>query len=226
LNPEERNPIGSIPADQSTFRLYVAGGKSEGHGQTFLKFQNALKPRGSAQISKFKGLDKAQRLKLARDFAVGFIHLESTSWEEPDVWRMCDNEDIFLHFPQGASYMEFYITRRFGWDRDSTDLLDDSPSDRHSLFVNATMWKLTLLLIELCLNKTIRQLRLSGSEFEKAHSLMNTRHIEEKFGMPYKEAVQFCLYASTGSKINESHKEFKTKVVDKIDEARQFFSRP
>jgi len=175
----------------------------------------------------FKGLGKAQRLKLAQDFAVGLFHLESTSWEEPDVWRLCDNEDILLHFPQGTmdpSVMEFYISRRFDWDRDLADLLDGSPSDYPSHILNPTMWKLTLLLIELCLNKTMGQWRLPGNEFEKARRLMKSRRIEEKFGKAYKEAVNFCLFASTNSNVNVSHEEFKTMVIDKIDRSRLFYS--
>jgi len=145
------------------------------------------------------------------------------------VWRLDDNEDIFLHLPQGTmnlGLMEFYINRTFYCDRDLTDSEEESPSDRHPPYVNPTMWKLTLLLIELCLNKAIGQLRLPGTEFVKAHSLMKMRHIEEKFGIPYKEAVQFCLFASTGFNFSKSENEFKEKVIDKIDEARQFYSGP
>jgi hypothetical protein len=226
LNPEERNPIGTISTNQSAFRLYIAGDKPEGRNQPFLQFQSALKPRESAQIPGFTGLDKPQRLKLARDFAVNFFHLESTSWEEPDVWRLDDNKDIFLHLPQGTmnlGLMEFYISRTFYWDRDLTDLEEESLSDRHPPYVNPTMWKLTLLLIELCLNKAIGQLSVPGTEFVKAHSLMKMRHIEKKFGIHYKEAVQFCLFASTGYNYSKSQNEFKAKVIDKIDEARRFF---
>jgi hypothetical protein len=226
LDPEEPNPIGTISTNQSAFRLYIAGVKPE---QTFWNFQSALKPRGSVQIPKFTGLDKSQRLKLARDFALWFFHLESTSWEEPDVWRLDDNDDIFLHLPQGTmnlGLMEFYITKRFYGDRDLTDLEEESSSDRHPPYVNPTMWKLTLLLIELCFNRAIGQLRLPGTGFVKAHSLMKMRHIEEKFGIPYKEAVQFCLFESTCFNSSRSQNEFKTKVIDKIDEARRFYSGP
>jgi len=191
-----------------------------------LKFQSALKPHGKAQIPGFTGLNRSQRLKLARDFAVNFFHLQSTSWEELDVWRLDDNEDIFLHLPQGTmnlGLMEFYISRTFHWDRDLTDLEEESPSDRHPLYVNPTMWKLTLLLIELCLNKAIGQLKPTGNTFVKAHSLMRMNHIELKFGLRYKEAVQFCLNASTGYNFSMSQNEFKAKVIDKIDESLRFY---
>jgi hypothetical protein len=228
LDSKDRNLVGTILADQLMFRLYATGAGSEGQCPTFLKFQDALKPRGHTQTSSFKGLSKAQRLKLARDLALGFIHLESTPWEEPDVWNMCDNKDIILYFPEGTmhpGYMEFYISRRFSSDRDLADLLENSPSDRHPYFVNASMWKLTLLLIELCLNRTIERVQLPGSEFLKAHSLMKTRHIEEKFGTPYKEAVKFCLTASTCLKSpGDLHRDFKANVIDKIDQTLQFFS--
>jgi len=227
LDPAERNPVGTIPTDQSTFSLYIAGVKPEGRRETFRKFQNALKPRNSAQASRFRGLSKAQRLQLARDFALRLFDLESTAWEEPEVWRLSDNKDIFVHFPQGPlnpDAMEFYITRRFDWDRDLTDLLDDSPSDWYWRVLNPTMWKLALLLIELCLNKTMKQLIPPGNEFQEAHRLMNTRDIHEKFGPAYKKAVRFCLFAATGRNINVSPEEFKTNVIDKINQARKFYS--
>ena len=173
---------------------------------------------------RFKGLRDTQRVELARRAALCFLQVISTSWamSEPQ-----NNEGIFLDPGLSSTQpreMGIYVSHIFMANGPASQTQNSSISNSLPHLTYPALYKFSLLLIELCLVKSIDDPRNPEKSFRKVYSLMKKKRpnckIQSKFGKQYKAAIKFCFDQS----IEKNHpqdlpKIFEEKVYDSICES-------
>lgn len=213
-NTDSFNLMGWIGGQsRDSFQLYNTGSRPN----------HSITSEHPSDDSKFKGLKATQRVELARVAALCFLNVISTPWamSEPQ-----DNEGIFLDPCLSATQpreMGIYVSHIFKANATTPQPQNNSRSNSLSQLTSPALYKLSLLLMELCLEETIDYPTNPVRSFKKAKYYLKkefTCRILYKFGKPYKDAIQFCFDQSiTNSCAQDLPKIFERNVYDSICEA-------
>jgi hypothetical protein len=223
-----RSCIGVISTEnRSVSHLYLeANFGFDDESLNFIQLPQTFKG-GESSVSKVasRSLSKLRRLEIARTVATRLFQLNSTPWDD---WRLRENKDILYRTAEQTTdhntEFEIYISQVLGSNEESSDVQEDLASGGLPHFANNTMWKLSLLLIELCLNKPIQAIQGSTNSFVKVYDLMNRSKINLKFGKQYNQALWFCLKSATHYRRTELQQGFLTEVIGNIERASEYFN--
>jgi hypothetical protein len=204
-------------------------GRIRSHNRPSFQLYNALpqpnqlvSPNRPSHYDILKIPKSSIRAELARRAVICYLQVISTSWATSELQ---DNEGIFFHQDISSTRpfeLGIYLSHTFLAGESNSSRSNSSRSNNLPHLTNPTLYKLSLLLIELCLQRKMDDPRNPEKSFKKAHSLVKkntTCKIQYKFGRPYKAAVRFCLHSATAPKCGEDlPQKFRREVYEKIAE--------
>jgi hypothetical protein len=185
-----------------------------------LRLENSLHNIG------LRSLTKIDRLEIARECALGLYDFQDTPWG--DRCRLQDNTDIVFvrdeHLQNNVTRFKMYISQIITSDHQIASTEANTEIQDLQTIVNRPMWKLALLLIELCFRKQMQHIRAPGILYSKAECLMKTKDIDLKLGPNFKKAIKYCLKrAVSPDEEPERYANFMVKVIDNIDKTFESF---
>jgi hypothetical protein len=185
----------------------------------------------ASATSGFTKLTTADRVQLALKLGWNVLQLHSTPWLE-QYWT---KDDIFLITAQPKSVLP-YVTHEFHSSRRaSLSSTTSIPRVRLTKWVrDDALFRLGVLLIELCLDRTLADLAEDedgGREVMTAMRLSN--NLECKFGYKFEDAVHACIHCKFGSYSSDpeiAREQFQMGVYENIikplEEAAKVHIRP
>ena len=214
--------------------------------KTFLSHRNESCTEGPA-----RNLCKADRLKVACTLTTAILQLNSTPWLDE---RWIRRDVLYLKTVEGttsSAVPEAYVSRIFASPEElsasslasSSIAADSTINGQLSWIRNHTLYNLSLVLIELCFNRSMEDLaeifendaggkKVSSyrngndeMQFFTAHRIVNSGDITVECGKHYQGAVKFCLSSMSDPNFmeDEVQQKFLTDVILPLEETCELF---